>query len=82
MLGRLRFVTPELKLNIVTIVDCKFFCRTALCRAGDERKIVVQKLRFIPSSPNIAKPFVVRSLFFQSLPISVIQYFQLVFEVG
>jgi len=58
MLGRLRFVTPELKLNIVTVVDEYYKCSTAFCRAGDERKIVVQKLMFIPSSPNIAKPFV------------------------
>jgi hypothetical protein len=58
MLGLLRFVTPELKPNIVTVVDCDYKRRIAFCRAGDERKIVVQKLKFIPSSPNIAKPFV------------------------
>jgi hypothetical protein len=59
MLGQQRFVTPELKLNIVTIVDCDYKYSIEFCRAGDEWKIVVQKLMFIPSSPNIAKPFVV-----------------------
>lgn len=58
MLGQQRFVTPELKLNIVTNVDCDYKRRIAFCRAGDEREIVVQQLKFIPSSPNIAKPFV------------------------
>jgi hypothetical protein len=42
MLGQLRFVTLELKLNIVTNVDCDYKSRTAFCRACDERKIELQ----------------------------------------
>jgi hypothetical protein len=55
MLGLLRFVTLELKPNIVDVVDCDYKCSAAFCRAGDERKIELQMLMLIPSSPNIAK---------------------------
>jgi len=43
MLGHLRFVTPELKLNIVTIVDC-YYKRTTALRLLKQKTIVPQLL--------------------------------------